>query len=608
MNPVSFTVGFVVIILHNILDYTSRQKRHLSVIIRYFTRKDWTLVAVCAAFVVMQVYLDLLIPDYMTVITEAIATGEPPSVIYGYGGEMLLCAFLSIAVSFIASMAAARAAISLCRTLRLRLFDKVAEFSPEDVHRFSVDSLITRSTNDVTQVQNFVAQALSVVIKVPVLSVWAILKMAGAEWEWTAVTAAGVLFMVAFMAVIIWWTRPRYKLIPVLTDHINHYAQEHLTGIRVVRAYNAERFQEAKFAKASIDMMDNAVYIWNRASLTPAVSAGVSNLLTVAIYWTGVVLIAGTSATEHQTLLLSQMIVFSSYATLILNAFMRLAFLIQFSARALESSRRVQQLIEYEPTIEDGSFEGGSGGTVEFDHVTFSYPGSDSLVLEDVSFSVRGGQTVAVMGATGSGKSTLVKLIMRAYRATSGTIRVDGVDVNDYRQRCLNSKISYVPQTNVVFSGTVGENINYGDTSSQRTLGDVRRAERVAQASEFVDALPGREDYRTDEDGHNLSGGQRQRISIARAVCRDAELWILDDPFSALDFSTDRNLRAAMREECPGRTKIIVAQRVGTVMDADLIVVLDRGRVVGKGRHDELMETCQIYRDLAVSQMAEGTF
>ncbi len=560
-------------------------------------------------FVILQVYLDLRIPEYMTVITDAIMNKESQSVIYGYGMDMILCAFVSMAVSFIASIMAVRAATSLCHQLRLRLFDKVGGFTPQDVETFSVDSLITRSTNDVTQIQQFITRGMQTIIRVPVISVWAIVKISGSEWEWTAVTIAGVIVMVLLMGSIIWATRPKFKRIPVLTDHINHYSLEHLTGVRVVRAYNAERFQEQKFADASKDLMENSVEIWKLGGLLPGISEGVNNLMTVAIYWLGVMLIAGTEP-GHQTILFSDMIVFSSYSGQILSAFVRLAMLIQYSARAMESIKRVETLVEYEPVIPDGSFKdvGPEPGTIEFDHVSFRYPGTEAYVLEDISFKVGKGQTVAIMGATGSGKSTLINLMLRFYRSTVGNVRINGIDINDFERTNLYRQISYVPQNNTIFTGTVEHNVNYGSTSNERGMDEIRSAESIAQATEFIDDLDGRESFHITEEGRNLSGGQRQRISIARAICKDAPIWILDDPFSALDFTTDKKLRSSIEEERTEPTKILVAQRVGTVMNSDLIIVLDEGKIVGVGKHKDLMESCPIYHDLAVSQMTEGTY
>ncbi len=578
-------------------------------IVRYFTWKEWGFTALCVVFVIFQAYLDLRIPEYMTVITDAIMDNENPSVITGYGAEMMLCSILSIAASLLGTMMAVRAATSLCYLLREKLFDKVSEFTPGDVDRFSVDSLITRSTNDVSQIQQFLTRSMQTLILVPVITAWALMKISGSEWEWTAVTAAGVVITVLSIALVVWKTRPGYKRIPVLTDRINHHALEHLTGLRVVRAYNAERFQERKFEESSDDMMDNSLRIWRVSSITPTLSSGISNFLMLAIYWLGILLLSGTADHDHQVLLFSDMIVFSAYAIQILNAFMKLGMMIQFSSRAFASIERVNELLDYVPAIPDGTYEGigDENGTVEFQNVSFTYPGTDVEVLHDVSFKIGRGETVAIMGATGAGKSTLVNLIMRFYKCTEGRVLVNGVDVLEYDRKALNSQISFVPQTNTIFTGTIEFNINYGSTAPERDMDDIHMAESIAQASEFIDNLEGNESFELTEEGRNLSGGQRQRISIARAVCKDAPIWILDDPFSALDFITDSRLRSAIREYREAPTKVFVAQRVGTVMDSDKIIVLDEGRIVGIGSHEELMRDCELYREVAESQLSEVT-
>ncbi len=578
-------------------------------IVRYFTWKEWGFTALCVVFVIFQAYLDLRIPEYMTVITDAIMDNESPSVITGYGAEMMLCSILSIAASLLGTMMAVRAATSLCYLLREKLFDKVSEFTPGDVDRFSVDSLITRSTNDVSQIQQFLTRSMQTLILVPVITAWALMKISGSEWEWTAVTAAGVVITVLSIALVVWKTRPGYKRIPVLTDRINHHALEHLTGLRVVRAYNAERFQERKFEESSDDMMDNSLRIWRVSSITPTLSSSISNFLMLAIYWLGILLLSGTADHDHQVLLFSDMIVFSAYAVQILNAFMKLGIMIQFSSRAFASIGRVNELLDYDPAIPDGTYDGkgDESGTVEFQNVSFTYPGTDVEVLHDVSFKIGRGETVAIMGATGAGKSTLVNLIMRFYKCTEGRVLVNGVDVLEYDRKALNSQISFVPQTNTIFTGTIEFNINYGSTAPERDMDDIHMAESIAQASEFIDNLEGNESFELTEEGRNLSGGQRQRISIARAVCKDAPIWILDDPFSALDFITDSRLRSAIREYRKAPTKVFVAQRVGTVMDSDKIIVLDEGRIVGIGSHEELMRDCELYREVAESQLSEVT-
>ncbi len=578
-------------------------------IIRYFTWKEWGFTALCVVLVIFQAYLDLRIPEYMTVITDAIMDNEDPSVITGYGAEMMLCSILSIAASLLGTMMAVRAATSLCYLLREKLFDKVSEFTPGDVDRFSVDSLITRSTNDVSQIQQFLTRSMQTLILVPVITAWALMKISGSEWEWTAVTAVGVVITVLSIALVVWKTRPGYKRIPVLTDHINHHALEHLTGLRVVRAYNAERFQERKFEESSDDMMDNSLRIWRISSITPTLASSISNFLMLAIYWLGILLLSGTADHDHQVLLFSDMIVFSAYAVQILNAFMKLGMMIQFSSRAFASIGRVNELLDYDPAIPDGTYEGigDENGTIEFQNVSFTYPGTDVEVLHDISFRIDRGETVAIMGATGAGKSTLVNLIMRLYKCTEGRVLVNGVDVLEYNRKALNSQISFVPQTNTIFTETIEFNINYGSTAPERDMDDIHMAESIAQASEFIDNLEGNESFELTEEGRNLSGGQRQRISIARAVCKDAPIWILDDPFSALDFITDSRLRSAIREYREAPTKVFVAQRVGTVMDSDKIIVLDEGRIVGIGSHEELMRDCELYREVAESQLSEVT-
>ena len=578
-------------------------------IVRYFTWKEWGFTALCVVFVIFQAYLDLRIPEYMTVITDAIMDNESPSVITGYGAEMMLCSILSIAASLLGTMMAVGAATSLCYLLRERLFDKVSEFTPGDVDRFSVDSLITRSTNDVSQIQQFLTRSMQTLILVPVITAWALMKISGSEWEWTAVTAVGVVITVLSIALVVWKTRPGYKRIPVLTDRINHHALEHLTGLRVVRAYNAERFQERKFEESSDDMMDNSLRIWRVSSITPTLSSSISNFLMLAIYWLGILLLSGTADHDHRVLLFSDMIVFSAYAVQILNAFMKLGIMIQFSSRAFASIGRVNELLDYDPAIPDGTYDGkgDESGTVEFQNVSFTYPGTDVEVLHDVSFKINRGETVAIMGATGAGKSTLVNLIMRLYKCTEGRVLVNGVDVLEYDRKALNSQISFVPQTNTIFTGTIEFNINYGSTAPERDMDNIHMAESIAQASEFIDNLEGNESFELTEEGRNLSGGQRQRISIARAVCKDAPIWILDDPFSALDFITDSRLRSAIREYREAPTKVFVAQRVGTVMDSDKIIVLDEGRIVGIGSHEELMRDCELYREVAESQLSEVT-
>ncbi len=577
-------------------------------ITQYFRKRDWLTAAVCIAFLVAQIYFDLKIPEYMTYVTRAIEDAQPTSVIYDYGIQMMMCVAVSLLVSILCAYFAVMTAASVCRTLRSLIFEKVEEFSPEDVGHFSVDSLITRCSNDITQVQTFLIQALQTMVKMPIISVWAILKISGAEWEWTFATAIGVLLLACFTFIIIKITRPAYRKVPVITDKINHFSLEMMSGLRVVRAYNKERFQESKYESASNELMDVSVYLWNRGSLLPPMTSGTSNLLTLAIYWTGITLIAASSDPVHNVDLFSDMIVFSSYAVQIVSAFMAFASFIQYSGRSFASLVRVEELVGYDPIIVDGDYTGPGteSGTVEFDHVSFAYPGTSSEVLHDISFRVEKGETLAILGPTGSGKSTLAGLILRLYEADEGEVRVNGISVGRYEPDDLYSKLSYVPQSNIIFSGTIADNVNFGTSSSKHGEEDVMHALDVAQAAEFVNDLPEGTAYAINEGGKNLSGGQRQRISVARAICKDAEICILDDPFSALDFATDRRLRTALKENCRDTTVVMITQRVGTAMGADKILVMDEGRIVGMGKHDELLENCPLYRDIAVSQMIGG--
>jgi len=578
-------------------------------ILKYLNRKAWALVAACVAFITFQVFLDLQLPRYMDDITLALQTGSTVPEVTRYGWRMAACALLSLVAAMGAGYMAAKVGAMLSKDLRLSLFDKIKGFTPQDTGHFSTASLITRTTNDVVQVQIFVAQALTVLIKAPVMGTWALTRISGGSWEWTAATAAGMLVIVVSIGYILWVTRPHYKAIPALTDDINQHTYEHVTSVRVVRAYNAEHFQERVFRETSEDLRDNDLYIWRRTSLLPPISAGVSDFLTLAIYWIGTLLIVDAVGIDERQRLFSDMIVFSTYAIQVLSAFMMVTNLIQTSPRSLVSSKRIQEVLAYGIAIPDGAAKAGQGreGEVEFRGVSFGYPGTGAEVLHDISFKAERGRTVAIIGSTGSGKSTLLSLMARFYRPTSGQVLVDGRDVGEYERAELNSKFGFVPQTSVIFAGTIRSNVAYGDMAGKASDEDVWEALEIAQASEFVSEMEGGLDAEVQQGGKNLSGGQRQRLSIARAVCRHAEILLMDDSFSALDFKTDKLVRQSLKARVKDATFIIVAQRVGSIMDADLILVLDEGRIVGRGTHDELMEGCPLYREIAVSQMTEGT-
>lgn len=574
-------------------------------ILKYFRKRDWALTAALVVFIICQVYLDLEIPGYMNDITYAIQTGSGTDVVKEYGTDMILCAFLSLGFSVAAGFCATNIAASLGRTLRERQFDRVQEFSMQDMDRFSAASLITRSTNDVYHLMVFTARGLQIVIKSPILATWALLKISGKNWEWTAATAAAVVVLVAVVAVTMWYTMPRFKKIQWLTDGINRATRENLDGIRVIRAYNAEEYQQKKFDKANDDLLENNVANAHAMAPMHPITSSLNNFLTLAIYWIGAGLIAAAGSTGDKMVLFSDMIVFSSYAMQVVSAFMLMIGIIRGLPRAMVAAGRVEEVIEAEPSIKDGGFDGvtDAEGEVEFRDVSFSYPDAEGPAIEKVSFKVGKGQTLAIIGPTGSGKSTLVNLIPRFYDATGGQVLVDGIDVREYDQNALRRRIGYVPQSAVIFSGSVEYNVNYGDTSADRTEDDVRKALEIAQGIDFVEKMEGGMDGHVSQYGRNVSGGQKQRICIARAVCKRPEILIFDDTFSALDFKTDLALRESLKRETAGTTNIIVAQRIGTIMDADRIIVLDKGKVVGDGTHDRLMKECGIYRDIAMSQM-----
>lgn len=574
-------------------------------ILKYFRKRDWALTAALVVFIICQVYLDLEIPGYMNDITYAIQTGSGTDVVKEYGTDMVLCAFLSLGFSVAAGFCATNIAASLGRTLRERQFDRVQEFSMQDMDRFSAASLITRSTNDVYHLMVFTARGLQIVIKSPILATWALLKISGKNWEWTAATAAAVVVLVAVVAVTMWYTVPRFKKIQWLTDGINRATRENLDGIRVIRAYNAEEYQQKKFDKANDDLLENNMANAHAMAPMHPITSSLNNFLTLAIYWIGAGLIAAAGSTGDKMVLFSDMIVFSSYAMQVVSAFMLMIGIIRGLPRAMVAAGRVEEVIEAEPSIKDGGFDGvtDAEGEVEFRDVSFSYPDAEGPAIEKVSFKVGKGQTLAIIGPTGSGKSTLVNLIPRFYDATGGQVLVDGIDVREYDQKALRRRIGYVPQSAVIFSGSVEYNVNYGDTSADRTEDDVRKALEIAQGIDFVEKMEGGMDGHVSQYGRNVSGGQKQRICIARAVCKRPEILIFDDTFSALDFKTDLALRESLKRETAGTTNIIVAQRIGTIMDADRIIVLDKGKVVGDGTHDRLMKECGIYRDIAMSQM-----
>jgi ATP-binding cassette, subfamily B, multidrug efflux pump len=578
-------------------------------ILKRLNRKEWLQVGISLVFIVAQVWLDLKLPDYMAEITRLIQTpGSKMVDIWSSGGYMLLCALGSLASSIIVGFFAARIAASFSQRLRSLLFNKVDAFSMTEISRFSTASLITRSTNDVTQIQMLVIMGLQMIIKAPITAVWAITKIAGKGFEWTMATAGALMILVIMMAVVMALIMPKFKKMQTLTDNLNRVTMENLAGLRVVRAYNAENYQQNKFEAANEDLTATQLYTTRgMAIMMPFLTVMMSGL-TLAIYWIGAYLINTAQVLDKLTLF-SNMVVFSSYAMQIIMAFMMVVMMFVLLPRASVSAKRISEVLDTEPDIIDGGVvEGKPGivGEVTFDHVSFKYPDAADYVLRDVSFSVKKGETVAFIGSTGSGKSTLINLVPRFFDATEGEVLIDGVNVKEYAQESLYNKVGYVPQKAVMFKGTVSYNVGYGDNGrGVPAKEEITQAVRIAQGADFVEKMDGLYDADISQGGANVSGGQKQRLAIARAVCRKPEIYIFDDSFSALDYQTDRVLRSALKKETAGVTSMIVAQRIGTIMDADQIVVLDEGKVVGKGKHKELLKTCAVYKEIAMSQLSE---
>ena len=577
---------------------------------RYLKLKEWLYFLISLVFIVAQVFLDLKLPDYMSRITMLVETsGSAMGDIWSAGGMMLLCSLGSLASSITVCFLAARIAASYSKRLRAEMFNKVESFSLEEINEFSTASLITRSTNDVTQVQMLIVISLQVVIKAPTMAVWAVMKIAGKAWQWSLATGITVALLIIILSIAIVLTFPKFRRVQWLQDALNQSARENLTGIRVVRAYNAEDYQEKKFRKANTELLENQLFA-NRTMtlLSPFMSLSM-NCLSMSIYWIGAVLINSIAVESAASVaarvgIFADMIVFMSYAMQVIMSFLMIVMVAIVLPRALEAAKRILEVLKTEPKVVSGRLTdaGGVSGEVEFKNVSFTYPGGSGEVLSDISFKANKGETVAFIGSTGSGKTTLVNLIPRFYDASAGEVLVDGVNVRDYDLDTLYGKISYVSQKAVMFSGTIAENVAFGANAEPEKLD---RAIEISRSADFVSELGEGTDAYVARGGTNFSGGQKQRLSIARALCRDAEILIFDDTFSALDFKTDRQLRDALKSETEGKTKLIVAQRIGTIMSADRIIVLDEGRIAGMGTHKELLQSCEVYRQIALSQLSE---
>ena len=577
-------------------------------------RREERLLLCCSILLVLgQVWCDLKIPDYMTTIT--LLLNSPDSTmqdIWAAGAMMMLFAVISALLTLVSGFVSAQLSGHFSMHLREDIFHCVEDFSPAEIDRFSTASLITRSTNDVTQIQNIFSRGLTMIIRLPLTLFVAIGKIRGKHWQWTSVTMGAVMMLLTVMFFVLRYAQPRFKRMQYLTDNVNRVTRENLTGIRVIRAYNAENYQERRFADANDALTNNSLQAHYSMDVMRPTMRFINNALNIAIYIIGAYLISASVGTDAALTTFSEMVVFSNYAQKILMSFMGLQFIFHMWPRASVSADRINEVLDTVPSVRDGSAErgiDGMAGEIEFRHVSFCYPTAEGDVLSDISFSAHHGETVAFIGATGSGKTTLVNLIPRFYDATKGEILVDGVDVRDYKLASLRSLIGYAPQRAVLFTGDVTSNVSYGDASDgmseQEIAARVREAVEIAQAKDFVEERDG--DYLSEisRGGTNVSGGQKQRLSIARAIFRRPEIYIFDDTFSALDYKTDHALRACLRERTAGATTLIVAQRIGTIRDADRIIVLDEGRIAGMGTHDELMADCEIYREIAYTQLSQ---
>lgn len=578
---------------------------------RYFRKKEWLMVFGSLVFVVGQVWLDLRLPDYMSDITTFVMTeGSTMSDVLIAGAKMLFCALGSVAFSCIVGFFAAQIAAGLSKRLRSEMFSKVSAFSMEEINGFSTASLITRSTNDITQVQMAIAMGLQVIIKAPILAVWAILKILGKSWQWTAVTGGAVVVLIIIIGIVVLFAMPKFKMLQVLTDDLNRVTRENLTGIRVVRAYNAENYQMNKFDKSNTKVTSTLLFATRiMAIMMPGMNLIMSGL-SLAIYWVGAYLINDAVDIQNKVDLFADMTVFTSYAVQVVMAFMMLVMIFIIMPRAMVAAKRINEVLSTKPKIINGNVketDPSVTGTVEFRNVSFKYPDASDYILKNISFKANKGDTVAFIGSTGSGKSTLINLVPRFYDATEGEVLVDGVDVRNYDIKSLNDKLGYVPQKAVMFSGTVKSNVGYGENADEREYTDeeIKKAVEIAQGTEFVEKMENTYDGAIAQGGSNISGGQKQRLAIARAVCRKPEIYIFDDSFSALDYKTDRILRSELKKETSGTTSLIVAQRIGTIKDADCIIVLEKGEVAGMGTHEELLKNCEVYRQIALSQLSK---
>lgn len=571
-------------------------------------KREVLMAVLCALLVLGQVYFDLTLPDYMTDLTMMLNTaGSETSDILNVGLKMLGCTLASAALAIVCGYLSAKTASGFSYTIREKLFNHVMDMGSEEMQDFSIPSLITRTTNDITQIQMIVSMGLQMIIKSPIMAVWAVIKILGKNWELSAVTAAFVVVICVFVLAVMATCIPRFRIVQKLTDKINRVARENLTGINVVHAFNAEKYQNDKFDVPSKEMMNTQLKNQRMfALMMPVMNIGM-NGLNLAIYWLGAVLIQqiALTAVQDRITLFSNVVVFSTYATYVVMSFMMLVMIFMMLPAAQVSAERINEVLERDVNIKEGSVgEGREQGTVEFKNVSFRYPHASEDELSNISFKIEKGQTLAIIGATGSGKTTLISLIPRFYDATEGEVLVDGVNVKNYKFDTLYDKLGYVTQKAVLFAGSIRENVFFGESAAPETDEELKNAIELSQAEEFVNKLPDGTEHMISQMGRNVSGGQKQRLSIARALSRKPEILVFDDSFSALDYKTDAKLREGLNEKLKDTTKIIVAQRISTIRHADKIIVLDRGEAVGMGTHDELMKNCDVYKEIALSQLS----
>lgn len=574
-------------------------------LLKQLNAKQWIGMLVCLILIASQVWLDLELPEYMSKITTLVQTdGNKMSDIWTAGIKMLGCALGSLILAVIVSYIASRITAVLAYKMREKVYNKVASFSMEEIKKFSTSSLITRTTNDVTQVQMVVGMMIQLLAKAPIMATWAICKIANKGWEWSVATASAVGVLIIMLSIVIIFAVPKFKKIQRMTDSLNRVTRENLTGVRVVRAYNAEDYQEGKFAKANKQVTDLHLSTSRvMAIMNPGMTL-IANGLSLSIYWIGAYLIYNATGVAKISIF-ADMVVYMSYAMQVVMSFMMLVMIFMMLPRASVSSKRINEVLDTQPKVVDGAgVDVINKGTVEFKYVSFKYPDAQEYVIRNVNFTAKAGETVAFIGSTGSGKSTLINLIPRFYDATEGEILIDGKNVKEYTQQQLHDKIGYVPQKAVLFKGTIASNIDFGD-NSQVDQQDIEWAAEIAQAKEFIEGKNDKYEAEVAQNGTNLSGGQKQRVAIARAIARKPEIFIFDDSFSALDYKTDKILRTELKKNIKGATTFIVAQRIGTILDADKIVVLDQGDVVGMGTHEELLKTCNVYQEIAYSQLSK---